>query len=381
MTMTYTIIFMMVVGGAIGAATNFLAIKMLFRPLKPLYLGKRKIPFTPGIIPKRRGEMATQLGKTVSDYLLTSDGIKAKLENEKVRSAVKKFVTEKVNNEIEKKRSFQEYVTMASGLSEKKTLLYIEEKLLRSSSESLMNYIEKNKNLSLKEMIPQDIHDYLDGEIPVLAQTIVLNTEKFIMSEEGKEKIDLMMHDAFKERKFIGSVLQTVMKNDTVTTKVRTELIKWIQSDGFKYTVLQIIEKEWDKVKSKNFGELTQRIKKEDVRRFTQKEVLNKLPISAWLNRTFYESLKGNQSDVLNQKVNAAVDFGLDYGVSHVEFVLGKVNLSEMVEQQVNTFEVERLEQLVLGIIKKELKMITFLGGALGAIIGLIQGLIVMTTL
>ena len=42
------------VGGVIGYITNNLAIKMLFRPRKAIYIGKWHIPFTPGLIPKQK---------------------------------------------------------------------------------------------------------------------------------------------------------------------------------------------------------------------------------------------------------------------------------------------------------------------------------------
>ncbi|MGA9231226.1 MAG: DUF445 family protein, partial [Exiguobacterium oxidotolerans] len=59
------IIGMIVLGATIGAVTNHLAIRMLFRPLEAKYIGKYRIPFTPGLIPKRRDELAANLGRTV----------------------------------------------------------------------------------------------------------------------------------------------------------------------------------------------------------------------------------------------------------------------------------------------------------------------------
>ncbi|NET52465.1 MAG: DUF445 family protein, partial [Merismopedia sp. SIO2A8] len=40
-----------IVGGVIGYFTNDLAIQMLFRPYNAIYVGDRKLPFTPGLIP------------------------------------------------------------------------------------------------------------------------------------------------------------------------------------------------------------------------------------------------------------------------------------------------------------------------------------------
>ena len=57
-----TILFMAVIGAIIGGVTNHLAIKMLFKPHNPIYIKGKRLPFTPGLIPKRREELARQLG-------------------------------------------------------------------------------------------------------------------------------------------------------------------------------------------------------------------------------------------------------------------------------------------------------------------------------
>ena len=36
---------------AIGYGTNYIAIKMLFRPRKEIRIGSCRVPFTPGVIP------------------------------------------------------------------------------------------------------------------------------------------------------------------------------------------------------------------------------------------------------------------------------------------------------------------------------------------
>ncbi len=54
-----------------------------------------------------------------------------------------------------------------------------------------------------------------------------------------------------------------------------------------------------------------------------------------------------------------------------------KVKVSEIIEDKINHFELEKLEQLVLAIAKKELKHIEILGGVIGFMIGIIQGIII----
>ena len=67
------------VGAIIGYFTNWLAIKMLFRPLKPVYLGKIRLPFTPGILPRERIRLTESVGDTVSRELLTADVFRSRL--------------------------------------------------------------------------------------------------------------------------------------------------------------------------------------------------------------------------------------------------------------------------------------------------------------
>ena len=57
-------------GGLIGYFTNWLAIKMMFRPHKAKYFLGMKIPFTPGLIPKERGRIAEAIGNSISDNLM-----------------------------------------------------------------------------------------------------------------------------------------------------------------------------------------------------------------------------------------------------------------------------------------------------------------------
>lgn len=69
------------IGALIGLFTNWLAIKMLFRPLKTYRLLGLSLPFTPGILPRERGGIARSLGDTVAEDLLTTDAVQARLSS------------------------------------------------------------------------------------------------------------------------------------------------------------------------------------------------------------------------------------------------------------------------------------------------------------
>lgn len=81
-----------VVGAVIGLFTNWLAIKMLFRPLaERRFLGLR-VPFTPGILPRERQRMARSLGDTVATDLLDESTVAARLRSPSFKLAVREAV-------------------------------------------------------------------------------------------------------------------------------------------------------------------------------------------------------------------------------------------------------------------------------------------------
>ncbi|HWP68517.1 MAG TPA: DUF445 family protein, partial [Rectinemataceae bacterium] len=86
------------VGAIIGYFTNWLAIKMLFRPLKPVYLGKLKLPFTPGILPRERLRLTDSVGETVSRELLTTEVFKSRLEEPALQAKIEESIYIVIDN-------------------------------------------------------------------------------------------------------------------------------------------------------------------------------------------------------------------------------------------------------------------------------------------
>ena len=82
-----------IVGGVIGYFTNDIAIKMLFRPYRALYLGKRRLPFTPGLIPSNQERLAQRISDTIMGSLLTPEELqnlaRRLLQTERIQAAIK----------------------------------------------------------------------------------------------------------------------------------------------------------------------------------------------------------------------------------------------------------------------------------------------------
>jgi uncharacterized membrane protein YheB (UPF0754 family) len=70
------VIIRVLIGAFIGYITNYLAIKMIFRPYKQYFVFGYRIPFTPGLIYLRKNDIAKKIGIIVEQDLLHKEKIK-----------------------------------------------------------------------------------------------------------------------------------------------------------------------------------------------------------------------------------------------------------------------------------------------------------------
>ena len=90
-----------VIGAVIGYCTNYIAVKMLFRPLRPVMLFGKQLPFTPGIIPKGQARLARAAGEAVSSTLLTQEDIREMLLSEQAKTQLRKALTQELGKHTE----------------------------------------------------------------------------------------------------------------------------------------------------------------------------------------------------------------------------------------------------------------------------------------
>ena len=106
-----------IVGAVIGYFTNYLAVKMLFRPYNPVMIGNFRLPFTPGIIPKRKEKLAEAVGKTVGEKLFTGDDMENALLSEPLKTTIVSNVTDSLF-EVMGKYNLEELGSNAVGKTE-----------------------------------------------------------------------------------------------------------------------------------------------------------------------------------------------------------------------------------------------------------------------
>ena len=97
--MDWKLIAVPIIGAIIGYATNWIAVKMLFRPHKEVRVFGWKLPFTPGVIPKGQGRLARAVGRVVEEQLLTREVLEEELLAEEKTQKIKEMVGEWVETQ------------------------------------------------------------------------------------------------------------------------------------------------------------------------------------------------------------------------------------------------------------------------------------------
>ncbi|MDA2168559.1 DUF445 family protein [Bacillus cereus] len=362
-------------GAIIGGFTNHLAIKMLFRPHRPMYIGKFQVPFTPGLIPKRRDELAVQLGKMVVEHLLTPEGIGKKLTNEEFQKGLIHWTQVEVDKVMTNEQPLRHML-------EKWNVAHVEkeatEKIEQVITEKIRAFLEEYYTYTWEQALPQSVHEKIENAIPNVSAFILDRGISFFESEEGKARLSKMIDDFFASRGALLNLVGMFLGNVSVVDRVQPEVIKFLGQDGTKQLLTDVLKQEWEKLKGRGVKELETFVEKEMIVNSILSAVKVEETVSKFLNQSVQQVCEPVRETMIEKVVPSAVMKGLKWGVENVESILNNLHLAEIVQQEVSTFSTERLEDLVLSITKNELKMITYLGALLGGMIGIVQGLLLL---
>lgn len=295
--MVWKLIAVPVIGAIIGYATNWIAVKMLFRPHHEVRLWGIKLPFTPGVIPKGQGRLARAVGKAVEEQLLTKEVLSRVLLSEETKNKVKAAVCDWIKRE---KHSTLTLEKAAIGLT---------------SEETVEHFLEEGKE-QVTEAIAQKITEMNPGKM--VADKVL---------EAAKEKLAESMFGMMLG----GSMLEPIAQ------MVEERLNEYLEDNGKEY-IGKIVDAEADKLKEYTVGEVLFML--EDKGIDIPQIVVN-----------VYEKL-------VNEKLAD---------------VMKALNLSGIVEDRINAMEVAEVEELLLSIMKKELRAVVNLGALIGLVLGLIN--------
>ncbi|EKN70489.1 DUF445 family protein [Schinkia azotoformans] len=368
------LLFMAVIGAVIGGVTNHLAIKMLFRPLKPIYLWGKRLPFTPGLIPKRREDLAIQLGRTVVDHLLTAEGIRSKFKEPAFIKDMEVWAKSEVSVVLNSQKTLSEWLE-GFGVSEAEEKL--KEKLNAFIEARYEDLLGQARSQVLGETLPEELLLKIDSKIPDFSAYILNKGISYFESSEGRVRLSMMIQDFLENLGSLGNMVQMFISNDTIVNSVQPELIKFLSHEGTQNMLTQLLDQEWDKVKGWEVGTLEEKVGREQLLSFLKTQINEQIPYRNWLQSSIEELSKSYHELILETLIPKAVSMISDFIDNRIEEMMQRLHLSEIVRKQVEAFPVERLEIIILSISSREFKMITYLGALLGGLIGIVQGLIV----
>ncbi|MCM2582528.1 DUF445 domain-containing protein [Bacillus stercoris] len=370
-----TFIFMIVIGAAIGAVTNHLAIQMLFRPYKAYYLFGKRVPFTPGLIPRRRDELAKQMGLVVVNHLLTPEGIKKRLVSDAAKTKALQ-----VGEQLIQKLSLSE-VTVKEALEKagvKRPDEAVDAWISSWTDDKLHELFRRYGNQSLKELVPLEAQEKLEEKIPMISEYILSRSVRYFESDEGKIRLGNMIDDFLKERGMLGSMVQMFLGNSSLADRVLPELLKFLRNEETNKLLSDLLKNEWGKLREYTFNEADEKWNARALIFSLKRSVLQAFSTAPFFDNTIGTLTVRYESELTQHMLPALLDKLLEGVSANLESVFKRLRLEEIVKEQVDQFPVERLEEMVLSISKKEFKMITYLGGLLGGMIGAVQALFVI---
>ncbi|OEK81085.1 DUF445 domain-containing protein [Staphylococcus xylosus] len=366
------IIFMMIIGALIGGVTNVIAVKMLFHPFKTYYIFNKRVPFTPGLIPKRRAEIADKIGQVVEEHLLTESMIQSKLNATATRTAIEEVIQKQIEK-LKEDRTSLDYLAnkvdidiaqLANGkietiMSEKLELLYYD-----------------HRNTPITQLIPEDIEKSIDNKVEAVPELLFDRARVYLKSEKGAADIASMLDTFFNEKGKIVGLLQMFMTKESIADRIQHELIRLTNHPKAKDIANQIIDNEYETFKSKQLSEVLNEQQFQSFKTSITDLAIGYMDINNMATKSL-NTLMPNFIQFLENKVTQKLtNVIIENASKHMSPIMKKVNLRQMVEQQINTFDLAYIEKLIIDIANKELKLIMFLGFLLGGIIGLLQGII-----
>lgn len=367
----WLILSMALIGALIGGITNYLAIKMLFKPHRAIYIGKWRVPFTPGLIPKRRSDLARSLGKTVVDHLLTPKGMQARLVDEGFQWKVNSWAKREVFRFLRSERTLRQLlldfnVAVDTDFLHKKT------------AELLKTQLEKQAERELGSLLPEELKEKTEAAADRAAMHIQHMLSAYVDSYDGRRKIQELVQSFLQGRGFLGSMLSSFMDPSSAVDKIQPVIIESVGTEGTRRWLQQLLASELNKLMSKTVGDVTETIGPETVEEAIQQVVRKSIPFDELLDTPIQVYTKDIQDHVIEEKLTMLVGRVLQRLSEQVPVIMEQLELSKMVEKEVSGFPLERVEELVLAISNKEFKLITYLGFLLGGIIGIVQGVIAL---
>ena len=167
------------IGATIGFVTNYVAIKLLFRPYKPIKLGNLII-FPQGVIPREKHSLAKKVGEVVKNYILSEEEIRKIVTSKEVKEEIEAFLDEKINTIankditefISKEEIASKFAKIIVKVVEEKFSMFasfVNEEMIKGIMLQLEVPLKINELIEsekIKEVLKKEIFEFLEKEVP-----------------------------------------------------------------------------------------------------------------------------------------------------------------------------------------------------------------------
>ncbi|MFA9557240.1 DUF445 domain-containing protein [Evansella sp. AB-rgal1] len=367
---------LIVIGALIGGGTNILAIRMLFRPHKPVYVRSWKVPFTPGLIPKRRKEIASQLGKMVEEHLVTPEGIAKKILDESFLNQLDVRFQEFLHSFLQQDKSLHEI--LEKNVGSRWSLQKVNESYESLLKERIYSFVNEQKQKPIEEILTEEWRDKLEGYIPAVSHKILTKVENYLQSPAGNDQIESMVARFFETKGNVGGLLGRMVQRVSLSTIVSKEFTKLLQEDRVKVMLNTMLQNELEQLLKKTPEELMYRIPLDEKVDSIVAGLIAETPIIGEWNKPMSEWAVRYEPVIVQSFFPKAMEMIVFILESNLKSMMKHLGIREIVEDQINNFPLEKLETMLISVTNRELKMIAVLGAAIGGIIGLVQGLLLL---
>ncbi|HPU41469.1 MAG TPA: DUF445 family protein [Acetivibrio clariflavus] len=260
-----------IIGAVIGYFTNYIAVKMLFRPRNAIKLGKFALPFTPGVIPKRKATLAKAVGKTVGNTLFGENEIKASIASEEMKNTfvqgIMQLIGEKISGDKTSKTLFLEFISEETYLQKRNDLT---DKLSDRIAQELLNMdigkiLTDKGTEAIKQKISNPMLSFLINEktIKSFAEPIGERINEYIRSE-GKSKIESFIAAeiaALEDKQlnsFFGNQEDVMLKMQNKLGELYIKFVTDNIADFAKnFKISEIVEEKISNMSNESLEELT----------------------------------------------------------------------------------------------------------------------------
>ncbi len=373
---------------------------MLFRPYRPIYIGKRQLPFTPGLIPRNQERLAKRIADTIMGSLLTPEELQnlaqRLLQTERVQGAIlwllqlaldqikldKEQKTAKILASILRDLFGQSLPRLLKVLARRED--FLEDQINQIFDKVLLDFQlseEQARKLSdwlLQVVLPPDIMrqalvDFLtDRNIQIIDEGFrekSSGTYWVVANLFGlRNALARLRTFCLDEKDAANARLAELL----LSLSVREHLREWLQTISLQNLPVSTVRQ-------------LRKTTRETVRTYIQErgtDVLKGLGESIdWnnlavliLNRLRNSAAVTTSLVVVSRELALILERYLEKDLEKlVAQIIPILSIDQVIVDRVKATSPEELELSIQGIVQSELQAIVNLGGILGLIVGLVQ--------